>query len=1080
MIVNFTHYLQNLQLNFQRGSERSHYPTLKALIDDSMIGINAIIEEKGNQAGIPDFTVRKNGQLVGYIEAKDMNRNLDIEEKTEQLERYRESSVGQNLILTNYLEFRWYVDGKLKQKAAIAYLEKDIIIVHEKTEEVIQLLQLFLGYRAKDINNYYDLAGQMAVHTKSVKYSIEEALKLEDKTGELTQLKVLFQDLLLPDLDNDTFADMYAQTIAYGLFTARVGHAQNPGQDLFSRKTASHFISNKIPFLQGLFNTVIETDFISKIHWTIEDLVELFIKVDMGSVLERFGQETRRQDPVVHFYETFLAAYESSLRKSRGVYYTPEPVVSFIVQAVNDILDKDFDINFGLGNRRVTILDPATGTGTFLYEVIKQIYRNFERYGVNKWNELLRESQLLSRLYGFELLMTPYTIAHLKLALLLESIGYKFEPEERLNIYLTNALEEGIKESDLIVAKFLSDESNQAADIKTDVPIIVVLGNPPYSVSSKNASKRKRVINEDTRYLADIKYNGLEWEKVYKTGKAGKTITEVTHIGELLEMYKGRARLEQEKNIQPLDDDYIKFIRFAQYQIQKTPTGYGIIGIIGFITNHSYLNGLIHRGMREELLKYFDTLYIIDLHGNSLLKETTPEGGIDQNVFDIQQGVAILLALREKTEPDYFSKVYKDRSGVKEMAKVFYYDLWGKREAKYKFLEEVKFRDVEWIELKPTQPNYFFAPKNFDLATEYNQGFNVDDIFLVKSTGVVTHRDHFVMDFDFEVLRKRIEDFRNLNITNQEISNIYNLKDTRDWNLELRRKSLATNKNWEKYFTVCLYRPFDSRFYYHHQDVVEYPRQEVMQNMTQFSNLSLIVCRQQKSIGFQHCYVTDLIGEGNNISIHSRERSYHFPLYIYPNVENEQINLFLDKNPNFSPEFLTAIKEKLGYTPTPEKIFYYAYAIFHSPTYRQRYAEFLKIDFPRLPLTKNDQLFDNLATQGEQLVNLHLLKSDQFNQLTTTYEGEGDNQVSQVIYNDQLEQVNINPQKYFAGIPKQIWEFKIGGYQVLEKWLKDRKKSDRALSDEDIIHYQKIVVALQQTLKIMTKIDQLIPKFPIA
>ena len=435
--------------------------------------------------------------------------------------------------------------------------------------------------------------------------------------------------------------------------------------------------------------------------------------------------------------------------------------------------------------------------------------------------------------------------------------------------------------------------------------------------------------------------------------------------------------------------------------------------------------------------------------------------------------------MREKTEPDYFSKVYKDRSGVKEMAKVFNYDLWGKRETKYKFLEEVKFRDVEWIELQPTQPNYFFAPKNFDLATEYNQGFNVDDIFLVKSTGVVTHRDHFVMDFDFEVLRKRIEDFRSLNITNQEISNIYNLKDTRDWNLELRRKSLATNKNWEKYFTVCLYRPFDSRFYYHHQDVVEYPRQEVMQNMTQFSNLSLIVCRQQKSIGFQHCYVTDLIGEGNNISIHSRERSYHFPLYIYPNVENEQINLFLDKNPNFSPEFLTAIKEKLGYTPTPEKIFYYAYAIFHSPTYRQRYAEFLKIDFPRLPLTRNNKLFNNLATQGEQLVALHLLKSDQFHQLITTYEGEGDNQVTQVIYNDQLQRVNINPQKYFANIPKQIWEFKIGGYQVLEKWLKDRKKSDRALSDEDIIHYQKIVIALQQTLTIMTEIDQLIPSFPI-
>ena len=1075
MIVNFIHYLQSLQVNFQRGSERSHYPTLKALIDDSMTGINAVIEEKGNQAGIPDFTVRKNGQLVGYIEAKDINKNLDNEEKTEQLERYRESSVGQNLILTNYLEFRWYVDGKLKQTAAIAYLEKNIIIASEKTEAVVQLLQSFLGYRRKDINNYYDLAGQMAVHTKSVKYSIEEALKLEDKTGELTQLKLLFQDLLLPDLDNHTFADMYAQTIAYGLFTARVGHAQNPSQDLFSRKTASRFISNKIPFLQGLFNTVIETDVISKIHWTIEDLVELFIKVDMGSVLERFGQETRRQDPVVHFYETFLAAYESSLRKSRGVYYTPEPVVTFIVQAVNDILDKDFDINFGLGNRRVTILDPATGTGTFLYEVIKQVYRNFERYGVNKWNELLRESQLLSRLYGFELLMTPYTIAHLKLALLLESIGYKFEPEERLNIYLTNALEEGIKESDLIVAKFLSDESNQAADIKTDVPIIVVLGNPPYSVSSQNASKRKRVINEDTRYLADIKYNGLEWEKVYKTGKAGKTITEVTHIGELLEMYKGRARLEQEKNIQPLDDDYIKFIRFAQYQIQKTPTGYGIIG---FITNHSYLNGLIHRGMREELLKYFDTLYIIDLHGNSLLKETTPEGGIDQNVFDIRQGVAILLALREKTEPDYFSKVYKDRSGVKEMAKVFYYDLWGKREAKYKFLEEVKFREVEWIELQPAQPNYFFAPKDFDLATEYNQGWSVSDIFPINSTGVATHRDNFVTEFDRSELYKKIEDFRNLKITDQQILKTYDIKETSDWKITSKRQSLANDLEWRNYFTTCLYRPFEIKYYYHNSNLVNRPRQEVMRHVLNRENLCLITARGiEVPREYDQIFCSDQIIVNHTLSL--KEINYLFPLYTYPDTTNEQTNLFIEKDPNLSQEFLTAIKEKLGYIPTPEKIFYYAYAIFHSPTYRQRYAEFLKIDFPRLPLTKNDQLFNHLVTQGEQLVNLHLLKSDEFNQLTTTYEGEGDNQVSQVIYNDQLQRVYINPKKYFANIPKQIWEFKIGGYQVLEKWLKDRKKCDRALSDEDIIHYQKIVIALQQTLTIMTKIDQFIPSFPI-
>ncbi|MFN5872066.1 MAG: N-6 DNA methylase, partial [Aphanizomenon sp.] len=454
----------------------------------------------------------------------------------------------------------------------------------------------------------------------------------------------------------------------------------------------------------------------------------------MTNILENFGQETRTEDPVIHFYETFLAAYESSLRKSRGVYYTPEPVVNFIVRSVDNILDQVFDLEYGLGNRKVTILDPATGTGTFLYAVIKQIRDNVAKFDIRQWNNFLRGARLLNRLFGFELLMTPYTIAHLKLGLLLGDLGYKFVPEERLKVYLTNALETGIKEGDLIpgITQIIAEESSQAGKVKTEIPVMVVLGNPPYSVSSQNASKRKRVLNQDERYLADIEYTGSAWNRIYKTGKAGKTITELTHIGELLELYKGRVRLEKEKNIQPLDDDYIKFIRFAQYQIQKTPKGYGIIG---FITNHSYLNGLIHRGMREELLKYFDTLYIMDLHGNSLLKETTPEGNVDQNVFDIQQGVAILIAVREKSEPDYFSTAYKSRDGVKEMAKVLYYDVWGRREDKYKFLESASLDNINWIEVKPTEPNYFFAPKNLDYEDEYNKELSINDIFPVYAAG---------------------------------------------------------------------------------------------------------------------------------------------------------------------------------------------------------------------------------------------------------------------------------------------------------------------------------------------------------
>ncbi|MDB9320211.1 type ISP restriction/modification enzyme [Nodularia spumigena] len=1077
-MTEFINYIQDLQTNIKRGGERSHYPSLQRLIEGLMIGINARIEEKGNQEGIPDFTIRKNDRVLGYIEAKDINVDLAKTEKTEQLKRYLESNIGYNLILTNYLEFHWYVDGECEKIAKLADLEQGEIILVDDLQPIAELLQLFIDQKAKDINNYYDLAKEMAAYTKTIRNAIFSTLNIEANTEELNKLKETFKQILILDIDNQSFADMYAQTIAYGLFTARIGHAQNPGQFTFNRTTASIYISDRIPFLKGLFDIVIATDSVSKIHKSIENLVELLNTVDMTNILETFGQETRTEDPVIHFYETFLAAYEAKLRKSRGVYYTPEPVVNFIVRAVNDILvnEEIFDLQHGLGNRKVTILDPATGTGTFLYAVIKQIRDNVSKYGIDKWNTFLRDAKLVNRLFGFELLMTPYTIAHLKLGLLLGDLGYKFAPEERLKVYLTNALEAGIKQGDLIpgITQIIAEESSQAGKVKTEVPVMVVLGNPPYSVSSQNASKRKRILNQDERYLADVEYTGSAWNKKYKTGKAGKTITELTHIGELLELYKGRVRLEKEKNIQPLDDDYIKFIRFAQYQIQKTPKGYGIIG---FITNHSYLNGLIHRGMREELLKYFDTLYIMDLHGNSLLKETTPEGNVDQNVFDIQQGVSILIAVREKSEPDYFSTAYKSRDGVKEMAKVWYYDLWGSREDKYRFLESANLNNVDWIELQPTAPNYFFAPKDFDLATEYNQGWSVTDIFPVNSSGVKTHRDHFVIDFDKQVLLNRLRDFLNPNHTPEQIESKYNLKESDNYKLDKARQ-LLIKVDIESFIYPILYRPFDKRYIFFSEIFCERLRKEVM-NSLKLDNLALILSRQQKEIGFKHCLVTDTIGDGNTMSVNSREYNYYFPLYIYPNTENQQTNLFIEKTSNLSPKFLEPIKNKLGKTPTPEKIFYYAYAIFHSPTYRSRYAEFLKIDFPRLPLTTNQTLFNSLAEKGEELVNLHLMKSTTLKNLITTFANEGNNQVSEVTYNSELQRVYINKQSYFTDIPQHIWEFKIGGYQVLDKWLKDRKNANRVLSDDEIIHYQKIVVALTETLRLMQEIDNLIPDFPI-
>ena len=984
------------------------------------------------------------------------------------------------MIITNYLEFRWYVDRECEKTAKLANLEQGQLILVSNLQPITELLQSFINQKAKDINNYDDLAKEMAAYTKTIRNAIESSLEIGTTTEELTQLKETFKKLLLLDIDNDKFADMYAQTIAYGLFTAKIGHAQDPGEFTFNRTTASIYFSNKIPFLKGLFDLVLGTDSVSKIHKSTENLIDLFNTIDMTNILENFGRETRTEDPVIHFYETFLAAYQASLRKSQGVYYTPEPVVNFIVRAVNDILvDRTiFDLEYGLGNRRVTILDPATGTGTFLYAVIKQIRDNFAKYDFDRWNNFLRDAELLKRLFGFELLMTPYTIAHLKLGLLLGDLGYKFTSEERLKIYLTNALEESIKQGDLIpgITQIIAEESSQAAKVKSEISVTVVLGNPPYSVSSQNASKRKRILNQDERYLADIEYTGSAWNRIYKQGKAGKTITELTHIGELLELYKGRVRLEGEKNIQPLDDDYIKFIRFAQYQIENNSQN---AGIVGFITNHSYLNGLIHRGMREELLKYFDQIYIMDLHGNSLLKETTPDGNIDQNVFDIQQGVAILIAVREKSKPDYGSTAYKSRDGIKEMAKVLYYDVWGSRENKYKFLESASLNNVNWIDLQPTAPNYFFAPKNLDYEDEYKRTLSITDIFPVYAAGSQTRRDNVCVDYDKENLINRFSDIAT-NTNLEELKQKYKIKDTEYWTLDKAKLHIQENEIESK-LILYAYRPFDNRWVYYNPNIIERgdSRKELMEHLLKGNNMALLSCRQQVEPGFYHIFCSEILTERCIVSLKSRELTYVFPLYTYPNTENKQTNLFLERTPNISLKFLKAIKEKLGKTPTTEQIFYYAYAIFHSPTYRTRYAEFLKIDFPRLPLTSNENLFNALATKGEELVNLHLMKSDILNNLITTYQPMADNQVTEVTYNLELQRVYINKQSHFTNIPPHIWKFKIGGYQVLDKWLKDRKNAKRQLSNDEISYYQKIVVALTETLGIMAEIDKTIPSFPI-
>ena len=867
----------------------------------------------------------------------------------------------------------------------------------------------------------------MAAITKIVRDLITGSIREEGDPGIFHKQLNAFQQHLLPALPPEEFADLYAQTMAYGLFAAKVNHVE--GKE-FSRAQAYLYLPPANPFLRKLFHDVGDELEGSTIAPFLDDLVALLNRADMIAILTDFGKRTRTEDAVVHFYETFLAAYDPKLREARGVYYTPEPVVQFIVNSVDELLETEFDRPQGLADSNVLLLDPAAGTATFLYSVIRHIYESeMGRGQKGAWKDYVRE-KLLPRIFGFELLMAPYAVAHLKLGLLLNELGYSFGKHERLKVYLTNTLEEAITKAETLgLAGYLSEEGSEAAEIKKQKPIMVVLGNPPYSGHSANRGKWIDTLVRDY-YLVDGKPLG-------------------------------------ERNPKWLQDDYVKFIRFAQWRIQQTGQG-----IVALITNHGYLDNPTFRGMRQSLLNTFDKIYVMDLHGNTKKKEIAPDGGADENVFDIQQGVAILLAIKKDSNTS-------NRQGV-----LYHAHLYGPRAKKYAYLNSHSLASAKWKELKPTSPAYLFVPQNTRAQREYQEGWRLPEIFPVNSLGFVTSRDHFALDFDANELRKRINDFRNPHLSDERIRREHKLNDTRDWKLAERRKHLINNRTWKDNFAQAIYRPFDIRHIYYSPDVIEMPRLEVMANLLQ-ANVAMVTTRQTRDL-FGVLAVDKPTGHK---SVAAYDSNSVFPLYLYPNGDYPPTLFDHDngRRPNLSDKFIAACSAqlKLTFVPDgqgdlkktfgPEDVFYYAYAVFHSPAYRARYAEFLKTDFPRLPLTSDKKLFAKLVEKGAELANLHLMKSSTLDNFITEFSVEGDNVVDQA--RGEKKKIWINATQFFGGVPEEVREFQVGGYQVCEKWLKDRK--GLKLSNDDLNHYQRVVVALKETIRLMKEIDKAIPNFPI-
>ncbi len=1000
---------------------------------------------KKTEAGNPDFRVWDGKeQIVGYIEAKKPGENLDVIENSEQLKRYR--SVFPNLILTDFYEFRLYRNGQLIDKVLIGrpFIAKKLKIVPpvENEEKFHSLLNKFFSFSLPKVYSAETLAEELAKRTRFLRDEVITAeLNYQSGTsssGEGPGVRSpihgfyqAFKKYLIADLKEDGFADIYSQTITYGLFAARTR-----ANGTFNRKLAFDLIPPTIGILRDVFQFISLGKLPLQMEVIIDDIAEVLQAAEVSNILHEYYRKGKGEDPIVHFYETFLNIYDPATREKRGVYYTPEPVVKYIVRAIHDLLKTHFDLQDGLASKEVTLLDPAAGTLTFPAEAIKLAVQEFtSKYGDGGLNQFF-QSHILKHYYAFELMMAPYAIGHIKISFLLEELGYKMKEEDRFNLFLTNTLDmEDLAQTEIPGLESLSDESHKAGQIKKSEPILVILGNPPYSANSSN-------------------YN--DWtEKLLKEDLDGAQ-----------SYYKVDGGSLNEHNSKLLQDDYVKFLRFAQWKIHKAGQG-----IVGMITNHSYLDNPTFRGMRQSLFNTFNEIYIIDLHGNGLKKEKTPEGKKDENVFDIRQGTAIALMVKKK--------------GAKG-CKIVHRDIHGLRETKYDWLENREFKKKDYETLKPKSPWYLFVKRNEKGIEHYNDWPRITKIFPLNSTGIKTHRDDFVVDFKSTELLNRLRSLQNKTLPIEILRQTFNLVDNRDWKLEESRKQIGADGNSAHLITTYCYRPFDSRFVIYSDHLIDWPRREVMQHLLR-DNLAITVGRQGQVVGNEHLwnlsFITDTIADVNAFY---RGGIVALPLYLYKSNESKRKNqpmmLFepeekydsKERKPNISKEVIEklekAYKKKFNSKDlSPEHILHYIYAVLYSNTYREKYAEFLKIDFPRIPFTSDYKLFVELANLGEELTELHLLKHEALNKPIAKYKGKGDDKVEKPKYDEEKQMVFINDKNYFEGIAPEVWHYHIGGYQVMEKYLKDRK--GRMM--EDPAHYCKMATALLETIRIQKLIDNI-------
>jgi len=980
-------------------------------------------EQSTGTSNKPDFIILRGSVPVLYIEVKKPGEDLDKIEKSNQAERYFGYT---NLIISDYIEFRFYRNGvRYEDPISLATVDRTMstLIPCLGTEQHLRdVMTDFITSQKEPIKRGKHLAEIMGGKARRIRDNVVAFLETESKDkNELVRMRRFIKEHLIENFTDDDFADMYAQTLVYGLFAARYN---DDTPDSFSRAEALTLVPATNPFLRSFFGHISGSSFPRRLELIVDELCEVFSHADVKALMEDYfkqmkldGTADESPDPVIHFYEDFLREYDSSKKMDMGVFYTPLPVVRFIVRGVDELLKREFGIARGLADNeriqvkkttqnekgknitethdihRVQLLDVAVGTGTFLNETVSHIYDSYKSQQ-GRWPAYV-EQDLLPRLHGFELMMASYTIAHLKLAMTLKKSGVH-EFGRRLGVYLSNTLDDAhdlpLTSSLFGVVDSIAQESRLASEVKNDTPIMVVLGNPPYSGESQNP------------HYTD--------NDVYKVEPGGQ-------------------QKLQERNSKWINDDYVKFIRFGESLVERSGEG-----IVAMITAHGYVDNPTFRGMRWHLRQTFDTIYVLDLHGNSNKKETAPDGSEDKNVFDIKTGVSIIFGIKKK----------KEGKSDKPPATVYQSDLYGKRAAKFTTLDVSSIESIDWNELPADADVWKVEGKG---KVEYMKGFSVAELFPVNTVGVVTSRDKFVIADSKTELAKRLEDF--LELDAGQAKHNYELRENKSWTVTQAQKHQYDPNN----IVPISYRPFDNRFIYYHNDFIERSRESVMKHFILGENVALCAIRINKEKTYNSVFVsTDII----DARVADRFTTSVFPLYLYENGE---------KIANLDPAIVAQIEAVVGAT-TPEDILDYVYAYLHAPSYRAQFGEFLKTDFPRVPLPASKELFSNLVGHGRHLRGLHLLTDPAVRQPITAFPNTVSDVVEKLSYKN--GRVYINDEQYWDGVPEAVWKFYIGGYQPAQKYLKDRK--GQKLSNSEMENYEQMIVSLHETFKVMASIDK--------